>query len=79
MMGSCSGASQSLNGNGILSGLTNRIVNHIVIVGGNAEKMSSSEIDELLKYVKMTFADIIISMKYIVKQDFIGKGERHCV
>ena len=39
-----------------------------------AEKMSSTEVDELLNYVKMTFADILISMEFIVKQDFIGKG-----
>jgi len=41
--------------------------------------MSSTEIDQLLKYIKMTFADIIISMEYIVKQDFIGKGEQSFV
>jgi len=58
-----------------LPGLVNDIINDIVIVGNNAEKMTSTEVDELLKYVKMTFSNIIISMDYIVRQDFIGKGD----
>jgi len=41
---------------------------------GKTEKMSTTEIDELLTHVKVTFSDVLISMEYIVKQDLLGKG-----